>query len=67
MKAPAPENALSEKALQVEQILKEFYGPLVLKPRREPLHELLSTMLSHRTTEAQEDKAYHQMMAPYGT
>ena len=37
------------------------YGERVLEPRREPMHELISTMLSGRTTHADEEAAYHSL------
>jgi endonuclease-3 len=57
----------SAKALQVYTLLIKTYGELPLKPRREPLHELISTMLSHRTTEANEALAYKRMWERFGS
>ena len=45
----------AEKAWQTHLLLQELYGELPLEPRREPMHELISTMLSHRTTHANEE------------
>src|SRR5687768_5867505 len=56
----------TEKCLEIHGRLTEFYGKLELIPRREPMHELISTMLSHRTTEASEAKAYARMMETFG-
>jgi endonuclease III len=55
-----------EKALETHKVLNDFFGSVELKPRRKPLHELISTMLSHRTTQANEDKAYHSMLEKFG-
>ena len=56
-----------EKILKSHQLLKEKYGDRVWKPRRDPMHELISTMLSHRTTNANEAKAYEQMREKFGS
>lgn len=53
---PVPERAKLLLWLR-EQLLTE-YGPKVLKPRREPLHELISTILSQRTNWRDEAAAY---------
>ena len=47
--------------MQVYNRLIENYGDLPLKPRREPMYELISTMLSHRTTERNEALAFDRM------
>lgn len=58
---------LSEKALAVYLLLTETYGERPLTPRREPMHELVSTMLSHRTNAANEKLAYERMWAQFGS
>lgn len=56
------------KTWRTHETLNEFYGVLDLrKPRRDPMHELISTMLSHRTTHANEEKAYYRMRELYPT
>ena len=55
------------KAHQMYELLLERYDNQPLVPRRQPMHELISTMLSHRTTEANEAKAYRQMLALFPT
>lgn len=58
----------AEKTWQTHLILNDFYGVLDLrKPRRSAMHELISTMLSHRTTHANEEKAYYRMRELYPT
>jgi len=57
---------LPTKAQQVYDLLLERYGHNPLVPRREPMHELISTILSHRTTGANESLAYRQMRARFG-
>jgi endonuclease-3 len=58
---------LAERAMLVHQLLGEVYGIKPWKPRREPLHELISTILSHRTTQANEAKAFERLWAKYGS
>lgn len=55
-----------EKAQQTYLLVRDFYGELALEPRREPMHELISTMLSHRTTHANEEQAYFNMIHTFG-
>ena len=58
---------LTEKADLVYQRLIALHGELERVPRREPMHELISTLLSHRTTEPQEARAYDSMMQRFGS
>jgi endonuclease-3 len=58
---------LTDKALEVYRLLVATYGARDLKPRREPMHELISTMLSHRTTGANENLAYTRMWERFGS
>ena len=59
-------NVAQEKIEKTHQILNDFYGRLKLEPRREPLRELISTMLSHRTNHANEEKAYFNILETFG-
>jgi len=61
------EESLRKRAEIVYQLLGEAYGIRPWKPRREPLHELISTILSHRTTQANEAKAFDQLWQKYGS
>lgn len=63
----APDAATKAKAQQVYELLIPVHGERDRIPRREPLHELVSTMLSHRTTEAQEEAAFQSMWARFGS
>ena len=57
----------AEKTWRVHENLEAFYGPVSLdRPRREPMRELISTMLSHRTTHKDEELAYRRMLAAFG-
>ncbi|KAA9331126.1 endonuclease III domain-containing protein [Adhaeribacter soli] len=59
-------NEAQEKIAETQRLLNAYYGVLKLEPRREPLRELISTMLSHRTTHNNEEKAYFQMLEKFG-
>lgn len=57
----------AEKTWRVHEVLNEFYGPVSLDtPRRTPMRELISTILSHRTTHKDEELAYDRMLAAFG-
>jgi len=58
---------LKAKALHVYHLLLERYGERPLVPRREPMHELISTILSHRTTQANEALAYDRLWKRFGS
>jgi endonuclease-3 len=60
-------DSLRQRAIIVCQLLGEVYGIKPWKPRREPLHELISTILSHRTTQANEAKAFDRLWQQYGS
>ena len=61
------DDSLRQRADIVYRLLGEVYGIKPWKPRREPLHELISTILSHRTTQANEAKAFDQLWQQYGS
>ncbi|MFO7167053.1 MAG: endonuclease III [Chloroflexota bacterium] len=61
------ERELAERAMAVYELLGEQYGIRPWAPRREPMHELISTILSHRTTQANEARAFQQLWAKYGS
>jgi endonuclease-3 len=65
--ASKPDADLRLKTEEVYQLLLAIYGERELKPRREPMHELISTMLSHRTTGKNESEAYHRMWDHFGS
>ena len=56
-----------EKAQAVYARLGEAYGIRKWKPRRPPLRELISTVLSHRTTSANEVAAMERLWQTYGS
>ncbi len=58
---------LKAKAWTMYEHLLTAYGQHPLVPRREPMHELISTILSHRTTGRNEDLAYRNMWERWGS
>jgi endonuclease-3 len=56
----------ADKAWQDHLILNDFYGLLPVEPRRTPMRELISTVLSHRTTHRDEELAYDRMLETFG-
>jgi endonuclease III len=60
-------DALKQKADIVYDLLLQTYGELELVPRRTPMRELISTMLSHRTNHANEELAYSRMWERFGS
>ncbi len=64
---PVETEDLKAKAWQLYERLLEAYGHNPNIPRRDPMHELISTILSQRTTWQNEDQAYRQMMNRFGT
>ena len=65
--AASTKDQLREKAQVVYDRLVALYGAQPLVPRREPMHELISTILSHRTTQKNEDVAYQNMWKRFGS
>lgn len=65
--ASESESLLAAKAFEVYKRLLQTHGEIPLIPRREPMHELISTMLSHRTTQKNEAIAFDQMWQRYGS
>ncbi|WP_299987793.1 endonuclease III [uncultured Pontibacter sp.] len=55
-----------EKIVITHELLNQEYKRLELDPRRSHMHELISTMLSHRTNHADEQKAYYTMLERFG-
>ncbi len=58
---------LEDKARTVYRVLLETYGERELTPRREPMHELVSTILSQRTNWRNEELAYNRMWERFGS
>jgi endonuclease-3 len=64
---PTDSETLPAKAWRVHERLLETYGDHPNVPRRDPMHELISTILSQRTTWKNEDLAYRRMLERFGT
>ena len=56
-----PDDERAALLVWMKDTLRPEYGERPLKPRREPLHELISTILSQRTTHADEEAAYQEL------
>lgn len=64
---PVDAETVRAKAWEVYERVVEAYGYQPNVPRRDPMHELISTILSHRTTGKNEDIAYERMRARWKT
>ncbi len=67
MAAAPQEWTLKEKTWEAHCCLQDFYGELEHEARRDNMRELISTMLSHRTTHKDEEKAYFRMFEKFGS
>ena len=56
-----PPEERSALLLEVYKRFRAEYGEVPLTPRRDPMHELISTILSQRTNAADEDAAYQEL------
>jgi endonuclease III len=56
-----------EKLWEAHLRLQQLYGEQEIISRRDPMRELISTVLSHRTTHADEEKAYWKMFEQFVT
>ncbi len=59
--------SIQEKLWDAHLRLQQLYGEQEIISRRDPMRELISTVLSHRTTHADEEKAYWKMFGRFGT
>ena len=55
----------SDKVGAVYERLVEVYGPRVLRPGRDPLDELILTILSQNTSDRNSGRAYRLLRAKY--
>ena len=55
-----------DKTQLTHELLDQEYKRRKLEPRRGHMHELISTMLSHRTNHKDEEKAYYTMLERFG-
>lgn len=58
---------LAAKTLDVHLRLNEFYGVQAIYGRADPMHELIGTILSHRTTHQNEVLAYQTLRERFPT
>src|SRR5947208_6618492 len=47
--------------------LRELYGRPVNHPHRDPVHELVKTILSQNTSDTNRDAAYHRLRERFGS
>ncbi|UFH57047.1 endonuclease III [Spirosoma sp. KNUC1025] len=59
--------SLAAKTLEAHEQLNETYGVQDIYGRADPMHELIGTILSHRTTHANEVTAYRTMRERFPT
>jgi endonuclease-3 len=62
-----PDAELVDLTWFVYEQLGTVFGINPWQPRRTPMHELISTILSHRTTEAKEEQAFMQLWERFGS
>ena len=55
------------KTLEAHERLNDFYGVQAIYGRADPMHELVGTILSHRTTHANEVTAYRTLRERFPT
>lgn len=60
-------SSLATKTLEAHERLNEYYGIQDIYGRADPMHELIGTILSHRTTHANEVTAYRTMRERFPT
>jgi endonuclease III len=58
--------SVEEKTALTHELMNKAYKRLELYNRRDPMHELISTMLSHRTNHKDEEKAFYTMLERFG-
>lgn len=62
----ASENLHAKAQIEYDRLMV-LHGAHLLVPRRKPMHELISTILSHRTTQQNEAEAYDNMWKRFGS
>lgn len=58
---------LTQKTRWAHEMLNQLYGAQEVYGRQDPMHELIGTMLSHRTTHANEVTAYRTLRERFPT
>lgn len=64
---PDRNDELHEKTMEIYRILLKAYGERERLPGRDPMEQLIATMLSQRTTWQNEAKAFRQMWERFGS
>lgn len=64
---PTPRPGTRAHALAIAHGLAEAYGPLPFTRRHDPVSELVTTLLSHSTTDANQFKAFDRLRERYPT
>jgi endonuclease-3 len=62
-----PDDAPAARLWRAHERLNAQYGVQEIHGRRDRMHQLISTILSHRTTHANETAAYQRMRERFGT
>lgn len=65
--SPVPRPGTRAHTLAIAEALAEAYGPLPFARRHDPVSELVTTVLSHSTTDANQFKAFDNLRERYPT
>lgn len=65
MSAPTPRPGTRAHVVEVTRRLDEAYGPLPFARRHPPVDELVTTLLSHSTTDANQERAFRALRRRY--
>lgn len=65
MSARPPRPGTRAHALEIVRRLAEAYGPLPWARRHPPVSELVTTLLSHSTTDANQERAFRELRARF--
>jgi endonuclease-3 len=60
-------NPLAKRALQIHEVLLEFYGEPIWRNPLPAIDELVSTILSQNTSDINRDRGFHALRAKFGT
>lgn len=67
MSARPPRTGTRAQVLEIVRRLAETYGPLPYERRHPPVSELVTTLLSHSTTDVNQERAFRRLRARYPT
>lgn len=60
-------NPLAKRAIQIHDVLLEFYGEPIWRNPLPAIDELVSTILSQNTNDINRDRGFHALLAKFGT